>query len=390
MSQTVRNYPGAIGEDLESLGRPDRALRAEVAALQAVVTALQQGTETQQPSTLPVGIDNLLKASDFDHSVLSYTGAGAAGELFGWKRGVNAASTILDVGTNPLWDKAQGWLRWSSVLPMDDLSYNFSKRLIRPGQVLYLMLNARLRAAANAAGLQLEAGIWDRTPGIDTWVTASLVGGASGLNITVTKVGPGAPVTNYTYRVVANTDRGQVLVSGPGTVVGAAALNAVDYNQVAWAAVSGALQYRVYRTTPNPGLLAVLATGTLSYNDQGTTQTPNEPVPAATTQAQQARTLLREFGAQLKTDWQTFRLQVAVPSNYDFSRTAADGQWLRMGLRGLVTVPDIEFDRLGLSLSPGRWQPAAEDRSAVGDTVITPVNDGGQGYLYDSSGYLIQ
>jgi len=383
----ARNYAGALGEDIELLGRPDRALRAELEAVQAALAALEQSPDTQ-PSTLPVGIDNLLKASDFDHSVLSYTGAGAAGELYGWKRGVVSAATILEVGTNPLWDKAQGWLRWSSVLPMDDLSYNFDKRLIRPGQVLYLMLNARLRVAANAAGLQLEAGIWDKTAGIDNWVTASLVGGP-GLNVTVTKVGPGAPVTNYSYRVVANTDKGQVLVSAPAAVLGAAALNAVDYNQIAWAAVSGALQYRIYRGTPNPGLLAVLATGTLSYNDQGVTQTPNEPVPAATTQAQQARTLLREFGAQLKTDWQTFRLTISVPSNYDFSRTAADGQWLRLGLRGLVSVPDVEVDRLGLSLNPGRWQPATADRNAVGDTPITPTDDGGQGYLYDSSGFLI-
>lgn len=333
----------------------------------------------KQVRTPTSSIDNLLRGSDFDHSLLSYTGAGANDEVFGWFRGADTTRPIRDAGTDPLWDKANGWLEWSSNNAADDLSYHFPQRLIRPGRILHLMFNARLKAAAGAQGVKLTAGIWDESGGIQNWVEDSIVGSASSLAPVVTKVGPGAATTNYQYRVVAQTDEPSVIVSTAGSVTGAATLDATDYNNIAWSAVPGVTRYRVYRVTPNAGLISDITGGATSFNDQGVTlqagAQPPEPAPARATIDK------NDFGASLGLTWKTFRAVIRVPRAYDFSRTGSDKQWLRLRLSG-AAPPVILFDRAGLSVAPGLWAPAPDDRAAAGDVVISPIGDGGQ-YLGD-------
>jgi hypothetical protein len=350
------------GGNGQSLARVERQLREVKEANRTVKTP-------------PAGIDNLLKGSEFDHSVLSFTGAGSNTNVHPWFRGVNAANPISTAATNPLWILADGWLEWSLTTNADDLSYRFDKRLIRPGQRLNLMFNARLKdTGISGAGLQLEVGIWDATA--NNWVSASVSGGPGLATITVTKIGPGGATTNYTYVVVAVTDENEVIVSAPQSVTGAAALNLTDFNQVAWQVTGGVLEYRIYRTTPNPGLVGVVVGGGSLFNDQGAALlAPNAPIPQPS--GSQARVLVGSFGLRLSTRWQTVRAAFRVPRNYNFSLTAANGQWLRVGLRGSSSAV-VLVDRVGLSFSPGAWKPSFEDRLAVSDVVITPAGDTGQ------------
>lgn len=382
LTKTKRNLQANL--ELLSLAQKSGLSNADLVALDARLQALESPV-TQRATTPTTGIDNLLINSDFDHSVLSYTGAGANDAAFGWYRGCDLATPVKTAATNPLWDVSQGWLGWNITTVADDLSYNFSKRLIRPGQSLFLMFNARLKDGLSGAGLQLEAGIWDKTAGIDNWIGASLSGG-SGINtIVVTKIGPGAPATNYTYVVVATTDRNEVIVSLPATVMGAAALNTTDYNQISWTLTGGVLDYRIYRTGPNPGLVGIVRSGASTFNDQGVLLQANAPIPAPA--ATLAKTTIQNFGNGLSATWQTIRLVIRVPRNYNFSLTGADKQWLRIGLRG-TSVNSIQVDRFGLALTAGLWSPSPQDRSAVGDVIITPTGDGQQGGIgIDSGGF---
>ena len=367
-----RNYKANL--ELLSQARKNGIDPATLAQLEIRLANLENPAANQAPAPA-TGIDNLFVNSDHDHSVLSFTGAGANDEDYNWYRGVNLATPVKTAATNPLWVSAEGWLEWAISSDGDDLSYNFSKRLIRPGQSLFLMFNARLKDGLSGAGMSLEAGIWDKTAGIDTWIGASLSGGSGSADIMVTKVGPGAAATNYTYVVVAQTDRNEVIVSLPKTVMGAAALDAVDYNQISWTLTGGILTYRIYRTGPNPGLIGIVNSGSTSFNDTGVLLQANAPIPAPA--AVQAKTTLTNFGLGLSANWQTVRLTIRVPRNYNFSLTDADGQWFRMGLRG-TSLNSIQIDRMGLSLTPGVWSPSPEDRQSAGDVVIAPTGDGEQ------------
>jgi len=373
ITKTPRN--AQVNLEILSLAKSNGLSDAQLAAIETRLALLENPSANNQAPTPSTGIDNLFVNSDHEHSVLSFTGSGANDEDYKWFRGVNLATPVKNAGTNPLWDSADGWLEWNITSDSDDLSYNFSKRLIRPGQNLYLMFNARLKDGLSGAGMSLEAGIWDKTSGIDNWIAASLSGGAGSADIAVTKVGPGAAATNYTYVVVAQTDRNEVIVSLPKTVLGAAALNTTDYNQISWTITGGVLRYQIYRTGPNPGLIGIVSSGAASFNDTGVLLQANAPIPAPA--AVQAKTTISNFGNGLSANWQTVRLTIRVPRNYNFSLTAANGQWFRMGLRGTSTN-SIQIDRMGLSLTPGVWSPSPEDRQSAGDVVITPTGDGEQ------------
>ena len=353
---------------------------SDYAALVQRVSELEDRlrNSVQTPVT---AIANLLRVSDFDHSINSYTGAGAVDELFGWFRGVSTANPIKDAGTDPLWDKANGWIEWSSDDPAHDLSYHFPQRIIRPGRTMHLMLSARLKDAASARNISLIAGLWDESGGVQNWISDSIVGSASSLAPIVTKVGGAAAATTWKYKVVAYTEEPSLIVSTEGSVLGAAALTSTNYNAISWGDVPGATRYRVYRTSPggNAGLIADITSGATSFNDQGVTLQAGAVPPAAA--PAQAVTQQSAFGGALTTDWKVFRYVIRVPRAYNFAATGSDKQWLRLGLRG-GTPPAILIDRVGLSLSPGVWAAAPEDRLAAADTVITPIGDGGQ-YLGD-------
>lgn len=375
VSKAKRFYGANL--ELLSLAQRSGASAQELAQLEARLKVLETPQTATNTADRPMtGIDNLFINSDHDHSVLSYTGAGATDEDYNWYRGCDTGTPVKDAATNPLWDKSQGWLTWNITSASDDLSYNFDKRLIRPGETYYLIFNARMVDGLSGAGMSLEAGFWDKTVGIDNWIGATLSGGSGSADITVTKVGPGAAATNYTYVVVAVTDRNEVVVSLPKTVLGAAALNLVDYNQIGWTITGGVLSYRIYRTTPNPGLIGIVESGASSFNDTGVLLQANAPIPAPA--AVQAKTTIQSFGNGLGRDWKTIRLTIRVPRNYNFSLTGADKQWFRMGLRG-SSVNSIQIDRMGLSLTPGVWSPSPQDRQSAGDVVISPTGDGEQG-----------
>lgn len=373
ISKAQRNV--AANLEVLSLARKNGIDPATLAAIETRLTDLENPAANTTP-TPATGIDNLFVNSDHDHSVLSFTGAGANDEDYRWFRGVDPATPVKTAATNPLWNRDEGWLDWSITTPADDLSYNFDKRLIRPGQSLYLMFNARLKDGLSGAGLTLEAGIWDKTVGIANWIGASVSGGAGSATISAVKVGPGAAATNYTYVVVAQTDRNEIVVSLPKTVMGAAALTVTDYNQISWTLTGGVLTYRIYRTGPNPGLIGIVSSGSTTFNDVGVLVQANAPIPVPA--ATLAKTTITNFGNGLSSAWKTIRLTIRIPRNYNFSLTGSDKQWFRMGLRG-TSVNSIQIDRMGLSLTPGVWSPSPQDRQSAGDVVIAPTGDGEQG-----------
>ena len=383
ISKAQRNV--AANLEVLSLARKNGIDPATLAALETRLADLENPAAKTAP-TPATGIDNLFINSDHDHSVLSYTGAGANDEDYRWFRGVDPATPVKTAATNPLWNRDEGWLDWSITTDADDLSYNFDKRLIRPGQSLYLMFNARLKDGLSGAGLTLEAGIWDKTVGIANWIGASVSGGAGSATINAVKVGPGVAATNYTYVVVAQTDRNEIVVSLPKTVMGAAALTTTDYNQISWTLTGGVLTYRIYRTGPNPGLIGIVSSGSTTFNDVGVLIQANAPIPVPA--ATLAKTTITNFGTGLSSVWKTIRLTIRIPRNYNFSLTGSDKQWFRMGLRG-TSVNSIQIDRMGLSLTPGVWSPSPEDRQSAGDVVIAPTGDGeqaGVGVDFDHTG----
>lgn len=366
------------GINLELLSQAaNKGVSADIlATMEARLARLENPAAVTKPPIPATGIDNLFINSDHDHSVLSFTGAGANDEDYKWFRGCDNTMPVKSSATNPLWNTVDGWIEWTISTVDEDLSYNFDKRLLRPGQTYYLQLNARIKDGLSAAGMELEAGFWDKTGGIDNWISASLSGGAGSSTISVTKVGPGAAATNYTYVVVANTDRKEIIVSLPATIMGAAALNTTDYNQISWIPAGGVLSYRIYRTGPNPGLIGIVSSGSTSFNDTGGLLEANAPIPNPV--ASQARTKISLVTAGLSTNWVTIRLSIYIPRNYNFSLTGSDKQWFRMGLRG-SSANTLLVDRMGLSLTPGVWSPSPQDRLSDGDTVIEPTGDGEQG-----------
>ena len=340
----------------------------------------RQVAQQDQPQLNNAGIDNLLRNSDFAYSINAYTGAGSTDNAFGWCKGTDTAQPVGTASTGVIWDKVNGWLKLTSKALADDLSYQFPKRLLLPGVSYYLIFSAKLQDANNTTDLSLDVGAWDKTPGKDDWITGALVGSESSNAPVLTIVGtPG--VTTYKYKIVATLDSGETLVSAEATTTtGNGTLNATNYVQIDWVAVGGALEYRVYRTTGGtPGLIAQIKSGTSSFKDQGATLVANATPPPST--APQAKTTVEKFGAQLSaTEWRAFAVQFRVPGGYAMGQTGSDKQFFRMGLRSSASgVPTVLLDRMGLSIQPGGWAAAVEDRLVTGDVSINPPGDGGQG-----------
>lgn len=357
-------------------GRGGGVSAAELRAITARLTSLEKELAATQAAQAAgqemVSLTNLLRNTDFDHDFLSYDGAGTT-DLAYWYRGIDMANKISGAST-PKWDQAQGWLELSTLADGDDLSYNFPIRTIKPGATLYLQFVAKLKDGGMVNGFNFQAGIWDKTPGIDTWIAASIVG-ASTSAPTVSKIGPAAAATTYGYKVVATFDGGALIVSDEGTVSGAAALTGTDFNRIAWSPVANAINYKVYRTTGGTlGLLAEINSGGSSFDDTGTILLAG--VTPAASAPPQAKILVGNQIAQLTGEWKTFRFIVGVPSGYNLSATAADGQWLRLGYKsGSGTLPTVLIDRIALSFTPGAWSQSADDLKASSDIVSSVVGD---------------
>ena len=105
---------------------------------------------------------------------------------------------------------------------------------------------------------------------------------------TIARVGV-AGTTTYGYRVTALDGTGETLPSTERTITNASAvLDGTNYNTVNWSQVSGAVQYKVYRTTSGgtPASLGLIATITgatnVTFNDTGIAATTAAPVANTT------------------------------------------------------------------------------------------------------------
>ena len=124
-----------------------------------------------------------------------------------------------------------------------------------------------------------------------TQITAGGAGGggpAPGTNafiggITVSSLAtPGTPTvapqgtagtTTYSYRITARSLVGETLASPAGTTTtGNATLGATNFNRITWTSVSGAVDYRIYRTTSggSPATTGLIgSTTSLTFDDTG-------------------------------------------------------------------------------------------------------------------------
>lgn len=74
----------------------------------------------------------------------------------------------------------------------------------------------------------------------------------------------------WRYRITARSNTGETLASPEATITtGNATLSATNFNRISWAAVTGAVDYRVYRTTSGgaPATLGIIGTVTATTLD---------------------------------------------------------------------------------------------------------------------------
>ncbi|MBT9168548.1 MAG: hypothetical protein DDT19_01895 [Syntrophomonadaceae bacterium] len=116
--------------------------------------------------------------------------------------------------------------------------------------------------------------------------TTRSIGGAQFLSLST----PGIPTitpqgiagtTTWGYRITARSSVGETLASIEGrTTTGNAILGATNFNRVVWAAVDGAVDYRIYRTTAGgtPATTGLIgSTASLTFDDTGLVATTSVP-----------------------------------------------------------------------------------------------------------------
>lgn len=153
--------------------------------------------------------------------------------------------------------------------------------------------------------------------------------------VTVTPQGT-AGTTTYGYRVAAVNNAGTTVASATvTTTTGNAILDAVNFNRVAWGAVTGATAYRVYGRTSGSELFIAEIAGT-SYDDTGAV-TPAGALPAAPAGT---TLVIRGWEGQSQNLQQWRRFDDAI-----VSRIRNDGYFMGPGvLHGSDTGPYIHLN----------------------------------------------
>ena len=136
---------------------------------------------------------------------------------------------------------------------------------------------------------------------------------------TVTNLGT-AGTTSYTYAITArNANAGETLVStGTVTTTGNATLSVTNFNRITWTGITGAKDYRIYRTasagTPSTtGLIGtVTATATLTFDDTGIAGGASAPIVNTSGQAKFSGTFLAQNTSNSTT---AFQVQNAAGTN---------------------------------------------------------------------------
>ncbi|MBT9168606.1 MAG: hypothetical protein DDT19_01953 [Syntrophomonadaceae bacterium] len=117
-------------------------------------------------------------------------------------------------------------------------------------------------------------------------ITRTVLQGNTNIGIVM----PGTPIitpqgitgtTTWGYRITARSSVGETLASVEGrTAAGNAILSATNFNRITWSIVSGAVDYRVYRTTAGgtPSTIGLIGTTTgLTFDDTGLVATTAVP-----------------------------------------------------------------------------------------------------------------
>lgn len=396
--------------------RDGYVMRGDLDALkEEIITGLQTG-QILLPEVLPdqpvyAGGTNHCPDSDLSYSTMAATVPGTtpatAGdtnlEAFRFYRQDKAGGLLADSahalkaighslfaaneGTNldiPRWDRVNGWIVIGALgATQYDIAVQLLSKLVGPGQRWYVRFRlVALNAALVPDGVQVFAGIWQKTASGEGWVQA-----AQSFQLHYQVIGkPGTHVLQY--RVLAKTDSGLSILSDVLNVPdGPALVSPANYIKVFYDAGPGFIEFQILRKDGGAyAKIGVVRNSTdLQFNDIGTAGTPEsgwpaDPGNAPRAYAQSSNVLIAPFGST----WGANDLTIDVPSTYDFSQTLPDGQFLRFGLTAPPAVAGhIGMDRIWFSTTFNTWAPDVirlpDGTSPIPSISPTSGNQGGGG-----------
>lgn len=233
----------------------------------------------------------------------------------------------------------------------------------------------------------------------DSWTITDITfapGIAAPGGLGVTNVGaPGAVTYNYKITSIASETYEESLGSSTATTAtGNATLSATNYNQITWGAVSGAVEYNVYKASNGVYGFIGTAIGT-SFNDIGisadTTETPptarnpfgsSDNYPAAVAYYQQRLV----FGNTNNDPEKIWTSRSGLFHNFTISSPLQDDDAVTFSLAGrqVNSVQDlVELRRLLVFTSGGEWSIEGNDAGIISPADINPKQ-----YSYNGSSGL--
>jgi len=296
-----------------------------------------------------------------------------------------AASTAVTAAfvavytTNTAWHKGQGNLWLGGI---DALYAPIPKTVFYPGKTVFVVGKVKLN------------GDMDRTAIDPTWkLRLAIYNNAAGQQ----KIIEGAPFAltgsvisgsgakTRQYILVVNTPTAVYYLSDITTPLSIGSLPAPVPSGssgsvlISWISFTDADSYELYRSDTDGGLanyykLITITNGDTSFIDQGGR---NGSAFTFSTQVNpKAQAFLEKLASGLSSDsWEFFKRAITIPGKYSYATT--DKQCLRIDVVDDTDTPvttdplTIILDQLGVGLTEGGWDYAAEDLQFVGNVVIT-------------------
>ena len=201
-------------------------------------------------------------------------------------------------------------------------------------------------------------------------------------SITVTPQGTGGAVT-WTYKLVARLADGTTTEAGAAssTAVGNATLSASNFNRLTWSAVTGAVDYRVYRTVAgtSPATTGIIYTGTaLTVDDTGLAG-GGETAPTVDGTGAVTGARLATVDGTVGTESRFYNTYTSAADNeYGFASwlQAANTFWIGTARNGSGTLRGMYIGpasaRWTISAISGTFAPADSENQDIGTATLLP------------------